>query len=606
MVYLQKLSCVNTCNGFENHVKASLDFRGELSLERGIQMNKKIIIRTLEKIALYMELQAENPFKVSAFRKAAAALEADERSLSEIDDITAIKGIGKGTAAVIIELMETGVSSTLKELEEIVPKGLIPLMKLPGLGGKKLAKLYQELNIVDADSLKAACEAGKVRELAGFAAKTEEKILKELENFGSRKERLPIWQLEPAVLEINELLASLPEVEKFSVAGSFRRVAETSKDIDFIVATSAYEIVREAILTRLVVLETIAAGDTKVSVILDRDEPVSVDFRLVKSEEYATALHHFTGSKDHNVRMRQLAKSMDKKISEYGVEQEDGSIVTFETEEQFFAHFDLPFIPPTVRESGKELDRLGELDQLVKLEDIVSDLHMHTTWSDGAHSVNEMGQALIAKGYTHAVITDHSHYLKVANGLTPERLQQQKQDIYAFNESNPGFRLYRGTEMDILPDGTLDFDDEVLKELDFVIASIHSSFTQSQDKIMARLKTAVEHPYVHMIAHPTGRIVGERDGYDPDVPLLIEWAAQHGKILELNANPYRLDLCIEHLQLAMEHNVPIAINTDAHAIDQLRFMDIGVKYAQKAWLKKDLIVNTWSKERFEAFIMKNK
>ncbi|WP_274310514.1 DNA polymerase/3'-5' exonuclease PolX [Solibacillus daqui] len=569
-------------------------------------MNKKIIIRTLEKIALYMELQAENPFKVSAFRKAAAALEADERSLSEIDDITAIKGIGKGTAAVILELMETGVSSTLKELEEMVPKGLIPLMKLPGLGGKKLAKLYQELNIVDADSLKTACETGKVRELAGFAAKTEEKILKELENFGSRKERLPIWQLEPAVLEINELLASLPEVEKFSVAGSFRRVAETSKDIDFIVATSAYEIVREAILTRLVILETIAAGDTKVSVILDRDEPVSVDFRLVMSEEFATALHHFTGSKDHNVRMRQLAKSMGKKISEYGVEQEDGSIVTFETEEQFFAHFDLPFIPPTVRESGKELDRLDELDHLVNLADIISDLHMHTTWSDGAHSVSEMGQALIAKGYTHAVITDHSQYLKVANGLTPERLQQQKLDIYAFNEANPDFFLYRGTEMDILPDGTLDFDDEVLKELDFVIASIHSSFTQKQDKIMARLKTAVEHPYVHMIAHPTGRIVGERGGYEPDVPLLIEWAAQHGKILELNANPYRLDLCIEHLQLAMEHNVPIAINTDAHAIDQLRFMEIGVKYAQKAWLKKELIVNTWSKEQFEAFIRKNK
>lgn len=606
MVYLQELGFTSKCHEIEHHVKASLDFREELSLERGLLMNKKIIIRTLEKIALYMELQAENPFKVSAYRKAAAALEADERSLSEIDDITAIKGIGKGTAAVILELLETGESSTLKELEAIVPKGLIPLMKLPGLGGKKLAKLYQELNIVDADSLKAACEAGKVRELAGFAIKTEEKILKELENFGSRKERLPIWQLEPAVLEINELLASLPEVEKFSVAGSFRRVAETSKDIDFIVATEAYEVVRESILTQLVILETIAAGDTKVSVILDRDEPVSVDFRLVKREEYATALHHFTGSKDHNVRMRQLAKTMGKKISEYGVEQEDGSIRTFETEEQFFAHFDLPFIPPTVRESGKELDRLAELDDLVQLEDIVSDLHMHTTWSDGAHSVGEMGEALIAKGYTHAVITDHSQYLKVANGLTPERLQQQKLDIDAFNMANPNFRLYRGTEMDILPDGTLDFDDEVMKDLDFVIASIHSSFTQSQDKIMARLKTAIENPYVHMIAHPTGRIVGERGGYDPDVALLIEWAAQHGKILELNANPYRLDLCIEHLQLAMEKNVPIAINTDAHAIDQLRFMDIGVKYAQKAWLKKDLIVNTWSKAQFEAFITKHK
>lgn len=569
-------------------------------------MNKKIIIRTLEKIALYMELQAENPFKVSAFRKAAGALEADERSLSEIDDITAIKGIGKGTAAVITELMEIGESTVLKELEAIVPKGLVPLMKLPGLGGKKLAKLYQELNIVDAATLKAACEAGQVRGLAGFAAKTEEKILKELETFGSRAERLPIWQLEPVVLEINELLASLPEVELFSVAGSFRRVAETSKDVDFIIATKEYEVVREAILTRLAILETVAAGDTKVSVILDREEPVSVDFRLVTREEFATALHHFTGSKDHNVRMRQLAKSMGKKISEYGVEQEDGTVVTFESEEAFFAHFNLPFIPPTVRESGKELDRLDELSELVKLEDIVADLHMHTTWSDGAHSVSEMGQALMDNGYSHAVITDHSQYLKVANGLTPERLEQQKLDIYAFNEANPNFRLYRGTEMDILPDGTLDFGDDVLKELDFVIASIHSNFTQSQDKIMARLKTAVENRYVHMIAHPTGRIVGQRGGYDPDVPLLIEWAAAHRKILELNANPYRLDLSIEYLTLAMEKNVPIAINTDAHAIDQLRFMDIGVKYAQKAWLKKDLIVNTWSKDKFEAFISKNK
>ncbi len=569
-------------------------------------MNKKIIIRTLEKIALYMELQAENPFKVSAFRKAAAALETDERSLSEIEDVTAIKGIGKGTAAVILELIKTGESSVLKELEKVVPKGLIPLLKLPGLGGKKLAKLYQELNIVDAESLKDACETGKVRGLAGFAVKTEEKILKELENFGSRAERLPIWQLEPVVLEINALLASLPEVEKFSVAGSFRRVAETSKDVDFIVATEHYEVVREAILTRLAILETIAAGDTKVSVVLDREEPVNVDFRMVKLAEYPTALHHFTGSKDHNVRMRQLAKSMGKKISEYGVEQEDGTVTTFESEEAFFAHFDLPFIPPTVRESGKELDRLEELKQLVYLDDIVSDLHMHTTWSDGAHSVAEMGEALIAHGYTHAVITDHSQYLKVANGLTPERLEQQKLDIYAFNETHPNFRLYRGTEMDILPDGSLDFNDEVLKDLDFVIASIHSSFTQAQDKIMARLKTAIENPYVHMIAHPTGRIVGQRGGYDPDVPQLIDWAAEYGKILELNASPYRLDLCVEHLQLAMEKNVPIAINTDAHAIDQLRFMDIGTKYAQKAWLKKELIVNTWSKEQFEAFITKNK
>lgn len=569
-------------------------------------MNKKIVIRTLEKIALYMELQGENPFKVSAFRKAAQALEVDERSLSEIEDVTKLKGIGKGTAAVILELMESGKSSVLEELEGAVPKGLVPLMKLPGLGGKKLAKLYQELNIVDAETLKAACEEGRVQALAGFGAKTEEKILKELANFGSRSERLPVWQLEPVVEEINVLLASMDEVERFSVAGSFRRVKETSKDVDFIVATSAPTAVREKLLAGLIIQETVAAGDTKVSVILDREEPVSVDFRLVKREEYATALHHFTGSKDHNVRMRQLAKAQGKKISEYGVEQPDGSVQTFESEEAFFAHFDLPLIPPTVRESGKELDRLEELAGLVKLTDIQSDLHMHTTWSDGAHSVTEMGEALIAKGYNYAVITDHSQYLKVANGLTPERLAKQKEEILAFGSANPDFRLFRGTEMDILPDGSLDFDDAVMKDLDFVIASIHSSFTQSQDKIMKRLHHAVENPYVHMIAHPTGRIVGQRGGYEPDVAQLIEWAAEYDKILELNANPYRLDLCVEHLQMAMEKNVKIAINTDAHAIDQLRFMEIGVKYAQKAWLKKELIVNTWSVKQFEQFIRRNK
>lgn len=569
-------------------------------------MNKKTIIRTLEKIALYMELQGENPFKISAFRKAAAALEADERSLSEMDDVTKLKGIGKGTAAVIEDLIATGESSLLKELEEIVPKGLLPLLKLPGLGGKKIAKLHQELGIDSAESLQVACEAGKVRELAGFAAKTEEKILKELANFANRSERLPIWQLEPVVLQIESLLSSMEEVERFSVAGSFRRAAETSKDVDFIVVTEAAQAVREKLLSELVLKEVVAAGDTKISVILDRDEPVSVDFRLVKDTEYATALHHFTGSKDHNVRLRQIAKSRGEKISEYGVEQEDGSVLTFTNETEFFNHFDLPFIPPSLRTGSMEFDRTEEIADLVKLEDIVADLHMHTTWSDGAYSVAEMGEALIERGYRYSVITDHSQYLKVANGLTPERLEKQRVEIDAFNETHPDFHLYAGTEMDILPDGTLDFEDDVLRELDFVIASIHSSFTQSQDKIMARLLTAMQNPYVHMIAHPTGRIIEDRAGYNPDMEQLITWAKEYGKILELNANPYRLDLCVEHLEMAVAAGVPVAINTDAHAIDQLRFMDIGVRYANKAWLKKDMIVNTWTQEQFEAFIRRNK
>ncbi|WP_342441168.1 DNA polymerase/3'-5' exonuclease PolX [Lysinibacillus sp. FSL K6-0075] len=569
-------------------------------------MNKKTIIRTLEKIALYMELQGENPFKVSAFRKAAAALEGDERSLSEMDDVTKLKGIGKGTAAVIEDLMATGESSLLKELEEIVPKGLLPLLKLPGLGGKKIAKLHQELGIDSAESLKAACEAGKVRELAGFAVKTEEKILKELANLANRSERLPIWQLEPVVLQIEALLGSMKEVERFSVAGSFRRALETSKDIDFIVVTEEVEQVREKLLKGLAIQEVVAAGDTKISVILELEEPVSVDFRLMKDNEYATALHHFTGSKDHNVRMRQLAKARGEKISEYGVEQEDGTVLTFQEEAAFFAHFDLPWIPPSLRIGTVEFDKTNTIQNLVRLEDIKADLHMHTTWSDGAYSVAEMGEALLARGYQYSVITDHSQFLKVANGLTPERLEKQRVEIEAFNAAHPEFHLFKGTEMDILPDGSLDFEDQVLKELDFVIASIHSSFTQSQDKIMARLLTAMQNPYVHMIAHPTGRIIEDRDGYNPDMKQLIAWAKEYGKILELNANPYRLDLCVEHLEMAFAAGVPVAINTDAHDIAHLRFMDIGVRYANRAWLPKDMIVNTWTREQFEAFIRRNK
>lgn len=569
-------------------------------------MNKKTIIRTLEKIALYMELQGENPFKVSAFRKAAAALEGDERSLSEMDDVTKLKGIGKGTAAVIEDLMLTGESSLLKELEEIVPKGLLPLLKLPGLGGKKIAKLHQELGIDSAESLKAACEAGKVRELAGFAVKTEEKILKELANLANRSERLPIWQLEPVVLQIEALLGSMKEVDRFSVAGSFRRALETSKDIDFIVVTEAVEEVRENLLNSLAIQEVVAAGDTKISVILDLDEPVSVDFRLVKDNEYATALHHFTGSKDHNVRMRQIAKARGEKISEYGVEQEDGTVLTFQDEAAFFAHFDLPWIPPSLRTGTAEFDKTNIIQNLVRLEDIKADLHMHTTWSDGAYSVAEMGEALLARGYQYSVITDHSQFLKVANGLTQERLEKQRVEIEAFNAAHPDFHLFKGTEMDILPDGSLDFEDQVLKELDFVIASIHSSFTQSQDKIMARLLTAMQNPYVHMIAHPTGRIIEDRDGYNPDMKQLIAWAKEYGKILELNANPYRLDLCVEHLEMACAAGVPVAINTDAHDIAHLRFMDIGVRYANRARLPKDMIVNTWTREQFEAFIQRNK
>lgn len=564
----------------------------------GYSLNKKTIIRTFEKIALYMELLGENHFKIAAFRKAANVLELDPRSLAEMDDILSLKGIGKGTGAVITDLMEKGESDLLKELEETVPKGLIPMLKIPGLGGKRIAKLHDALGVASIEALKEACLNNEVSKVSGFGKKTEENILASIEALATRSDKFPIWKVEQSVSMIEETLRSIEEVTRFSVAGSYRRTEEESSDVDFIIVTTEPAIVRGKLLEGLPILETIAAGDAKLSITLDVEDPIDADFRFVKDEQFATAIHHFTGSKDHNVRMRQLAKSKGWKISEYGVEDEHGEMHTFEDETAFFAHFDLPFIPPALRRDGRELDRVEEIETLIDVKDIRADLHMHTTWSDGGYSIREMVEAARAKGYSHIVITDHSQYLKVANGLTPERLREQIVEIRTLNDEYDDIEIFCGTEMDILPDATLDFDDELLQELDFVIAAIHSSFSQSEEQIMERLHAAMKNPHVDMIAHPTGRIIGKRDGYNPDVSQLIQWAKEYGKILELNANPYRLDLKTDYLMEAQEHGVLIAINTDAHAIDQLDFMEIGTNYAKKAWLKKDNVVNTWPVEKF--------
>lgn len=549
-----------------------------------------------------MELLGENQFKVAAFRKAASAIELDPRSLSEMDDILKLKGIGKGTGAVITDLLNKGESELLAELEQRVPKGLIPLLKIPGLGGKRIAKLHEQLSIDSVETLRAACLNNEVSKLPGFGKKTEENLLREIELFELRKGSFPHWQLHAVVRSIEKVLCSINEIERFSVAGSYRRTEEQSSDVDFIIATTTPKAVREKLIAALPVEKVIGAGDAKLSITLDFEDEIDADFRFVTNEQFATALHHFTGSKDHNVKMRQIAKEKGMKISEYGVEDEQGNVTTFETETAFFEHFNFPFIPPAIRQNGQELTRLKELPTLIKLDDIRSDLHMHTTWSDGAYSIEEMAEAARAKGYSHIAITDHSHYLKVANGLTPARLVSQIEEIRTLNEKYDDFTIFCGTEMDILPDGSLDFEDSLLEQLDFVIASIHSNFAQTKEEIMERLYRALSNPHVHMIAHPTGRIIGERDGYEVDIPQLMEWAKTYGKILELNANPHRLDLKTEYLVLAQEMGVNIAINTDAHAIDHLNFMETGVHYAQKAWLNKEHIVNTWTVEQFKRFI----
>ncbi|HET7657613.1 MAG TPA: DNA polymerase/3'-5' exonuclease PolX, partial [Bacillales bacterium] len=536
-------------------------------------MNKKDIVKNLEAIAVYMEIKGENSFKVSAYRRAAQALETDERSMEQIGNVEKIKGIGKGTASVILELMEFGKSSVFEELKKQVPEGLIPLLHIQGLGGKKIAKLYQELGVTDMSSLKKVCEEERVRKLEGFGKKTEEKILHAIEEAGTRPERLPVAFMLAVADNIERQLVEIPSVERFSRAGSLRRLNETLKDLDYVIATEDVEKTAHALFALNGVSEVVNKGDTKVTVELSYDYSVQADFRLVRPDEFATALHHFTGSKEHNVKMRQLAKERGEKISEYGVEvDETGEVLTFADERAFFDHFGLKEIPPELRFGREEIEIFQEEVSLIELADVKADLHMHSTWSDGAFTIEEMVNAAREKGYQYMAITDHSKSLVVAKGLNEDQLKRQREEIDRLNEKYDDISILAGIEMDILADGRLDFDDDTLSNLDFVIASIHSAFSQSREKIMKRLEAALENPHVDLIAHPTGRIIGRREGYDVDVERLIERAAETKTALELNANPNRLDLAAKWLRLSQEKGVLLSINTDAHYKNGLDYM----------------------------------
>lgn len=567
--------------------------------------NKKDVVHLLEKIALYLELKGENPFKISAYRKAAQALERDHRSITEIDDFTQITGIGKGTGAVITEFIKEGKSETLEVLEKEVPSGLISLLDVPGLGGKRIATLYKQLGVTDQETLKEAIQNGQVERLPGFGKKTSKNILQSLSEINKRPERLPIAVMLPVAEKIALFLQTIPEIEQYSVAGSLRRMKETIKDIDFIIATNHIENVIETLLTYEHIKEVVSKGNTKVSLILTDVYDISVDFRLVKPIEFATTLHHFTGSKEHNVAMRQLAKSRGEKINEYGVEVEQtGEIMTFTNEEAFFQHFELPFIPPELRENDGELERFHPNYELITTEDIRGDLHLHTTWSDGAQSIEEMVNYARELGYDYIAITDHSKYLRVANGLDENRLRKQREEIYKLNEKYDDIHIFAGVEMDILPDGSLDFSDAFLKELDIVIASVHSSFTQPEEKIMDRLYSALENPYVHIIAHPTGRLIGRRKGYSVNIEKLIQRAKETNTALEINANPNRLDLSHTWARVAQEEGALLAINTDAHSYNMYRHIDFGVRTARKGWIKKETVLNTWEIEKVVKFLSK--
>lgn len=566
-------------------------------------LTKKDIVKMLETIAIYMEIKGENPFKVSAYRKASQSLETDERTLNEIEDVTSLKGIGKGVGDVINEYIDNGTQSYLDELKQEIPEGLIPLLKIPGLGSKKIAKLYKELDIKNKEDLIKACENNQVSELPGFAKKTEQKLLEEAKVLGQRPEKYSINTMIKAHEVINQFLDNIEDINQYQVAGSFRRMKEMSKDLDYIISTEEPTNVQQALLEFPDIKEQIAVGQTKVSLDLQiEDDVIGVDFRLIQPEAFYHTLQHFTGSKDHNIKIRQLAKQKNEKVSEYGIEEANGNIITYQSEKEIYDHFNVSYIPPTMREDGTEFDK--DIQDIIQLEDINGDIHMHTTYSDGAFKLEEMIEAAIERQYQFICITDHSRSLAVANGLSIERLLEQNEKIKKLNESYKEIDIYSGTEMDIKPDGSLDYPDDVLKELDYVIAAIHQSFNQSEKEIMNRLRTACENQYVRHIAHPTGRIIGRREGYRPNIDELIKMARETNTVLELNANPQRLDLNADVLK--NNPDLMITINTDAHHIDHFDFMKYGVGTAQKGWVKKSQVINAKSREAFKKWIQSTK
>ncbi len=573
-------------------------------LEGIMSITKKDYIKQLERIATLLELSAENPFKVSAYRKAAANLEIFEDDINAVSDFTQIKGIGKGVAEVLEDIRAHHESSLLKTLKEQVPEGFIQMLKIRNLGAKKIVKINDALGITTVDELKAACLNNEISALAGFGKKSEENILSGIEEMLTMTEKLSIYQVHQFTQMIDAALAQIDEIDRFSVAGSFRRRNEFSKDIDYIVETSNRETVKAQLTALPFVKKVELAGDEKVTIQAEREDLITtVDFRFTDSAGYAHMLQHFTGSKEHNIRIRQLAKERNEKISEYGITTDDGNLIQIQSEAEIYQHFDQTFIPPEMRQDGSEFE-FKEFGEVIRPEDIRGDIHMHTTYSDGAHTLEQMIEACIAKGYEYMMITDHSKSLHVANGLSEERLLEQHARIKALNEQYSEIDIYSGVEMDILADGEMDYSIDVLAQLDYCIGTIHQSLNQREEEIMKRLINACNNPYVRHIAHPTGRLIGRRNGYHVNMSKLIETAQKTNTVLEVNAHPMRLDLSSDVLK--QYPDIKLVINTDAHAIEQLDLMKYGVSTAIKGYVKKEQVINTLPREAFKSWIQNGK
>ena len=563
-------------------------------------METEEVVEVLEEIAHLLEIQGANPFKVRAYTNGARALEQAEDSVETLvaeERLGELEGFGDALTEKVTTLVRTGRLPYYDDLRAKTPDGLLGMLEVSGLGGKSIHKFYKELGIETLPELKAACQDGRVAGLSGFGRKSAAKILDGIENLERYAERHLLPDAEERAFPILEGLRALPGVERAAIAGSLRRRRETVGDLDFLAEAADPEPVMEWFVGREEVSEVLARGTTKSSVRFGNG--LQADLRVVDKVTFPSALHHFTGSKQHNILLRQRALERGWSLSEWGlqaVDGENGERETVHEEEELFARLGLAWIPPELREGRDEIERAerGELPDLVRLSDLRGALHNHTTASDGHASLEEMARAAGDLGWDYLGIADHSPSSFQANGLSPERLLAQVGEIRRLNEGGElPVHLFSGTECDILKDGSLDFADEVLAELDYVVVSIHQGgFGQDRDTVTRRIVRALEHPAVTLLAHPTGRLLLQREPYPVDMTKVVDAAAANGKWIEINANPRRLDMDWREWARAREKGVLAITNPDAHRPEHLAYVRYGIDVARKGGLSADDLVNT--------------
>jgi DNA polymerase (family 10) len=559
-------------------------------------MTNPEIADSFDQIADILEFQGANQFRVRAYRNAARTIRDLPESMAEIvadssRRLTDIEGIGKDLAEKIAALVTSGKLAMLEELRRQVPESVLAMMRVPGLGPKRAAMLFNELKVATLEELRAACEAHKVRELKGFGAKTEESISAGLQ-FAAEADKRVLWaEADDLVRGLLAYMHGCPDVEQIEAAGSYRRGRDTVGDLDFLAVASDAAAVMNHLAAYPGLAEVQARGETKLTARLRTG--LHLDLRVVPAGSFGAAMQYFTGSKAHNVVVRGLAKDRGLKVNEYGVFRGEQQIAG-QSEEDVYAALDLPCFPPEMREARREFDWAaeGKLPRLVELGDIRGDLHMHSTWTDGQATIEQMALAAKARGLKYIAMTDHSKRVTMVNGLDETRLRKQWDEIDRLNERLTGITVLKGVEVDILERGGLDLGDDVLKEADWVNASIHYGQNQSREQITRRVVDALQNPYVCAFAHPTGRMLTQRKPYEIDLSAVIRVAWEHGKSLELNAHPLRLDLDDVACAEARDHGVLIVISTDAHRPDGLAAMRYGVLQARRGGLTRDDVLNT--------------